>query len=45
MYAYADDGSDTIHQYLPQYEEETELLRNGVGVGYPLRFALGKYIV
>lgn len=44
MYAYEDIGSDTIHQYLPNYTVELDLLRQGNPEGYNLQFGLGRYV-
>lgn len=44
MYAYQDIGSDTIHQYLPNYTVETDRLRQGDADGYSLQFGLGRYV-
>ena len=44
MYAYEDIGSDTIHQYLPDYTVKTDILREGNADGYYLQVGLGKYV-
>lgn len=44
MYAYKDIGSDTIHQYLPNYAVKTDFLRHGRGDGYYLQSGLGEYV-